>query len=111
MWLNFDGFGPRMSIPTLLVVLAVFAPAFVLTLLASFQLFDGLLRLQVREAREEWEAFGRPSGYFWKAPDALPISMKLRGNLWSFWLSGLRPGRNLHPRAAASTVASKFSEC
>jgi hypothetical protein len=70
---------------TLAIVLAVSLPPFVGLLLVSFRLFDQLLRIQVSEARAEWEAFGRPSGYFWKPIGSEPLTLREKGYIWTHW--------------------------
>jgi len=70
--------------PVLVVLLAGF-PVFLVILLVSFRLFDELLRVQFSNAYSEWQRCDHPSGYFWKPPGSRGMSLKQRGNLWSYW--------------------------
>ena len=47
--------------------------------------FDRVLQIAVSEARAEWEANGSPSGYFWKPEGSRPLSLRMRGFIWSHW--------------------------
>src|SRR5258708_7295484 len=72
----------------MVISLPVFLVAAVLTVtfvLVSFVVFDRLLRIQVCEARPEWERDGCPSGYFWSPPGGRKMSLRARGYLLSQW--------------------------
>jgi hypothetical protein len=67
------------------IVLVAGLMFFLPLLLVSFRLFDELLQVQFSDAHSEWERYESPSGYFWKAPASRHLSLRQRGDLWSFW--------------------------
>lgn len=74
-----------MTITSVVIVLVAGLTLFLPLLLASFRLFDELLRVQFSDAHSEWERYDSPSGYFWKPPGSRQLSLRQRGDLWSFW--------------------------
>ncbi len=56
-------------------------------LLYAFSTFDRLVRAEYENAREAWEADGRPRGFFWKAPECTLCRSTWALNRLSFlWL-------------------------
>jgi len=70
---------------TIGIVFVAGLPLFLLLLIASFRLFDELLRVQFSDVHSEWERCDSPSGYFWKPPGSRHLSLRRRGDLWSHW--------------------------
>src|SRR5207244_12638680 len=67
------------------IVFVAGLPLFLLLLIASFRLFDELLRVPFSDVHSEWERCDSPSGYFWKPPGSRHLSLRRRGDLWSHW--------------------------
>jgi hypothetical protein len=76
---------PDTVMTTSALVLLVAVPPCLVLLLASFRVFDQLLRVQYSKAYAEWQSYECPSGYFWKPPGSRQLSLKQRGSLWSHW--------------------------
>ena len=57
-------------------------------LLCTFAAFDRLVRTEYEINRGAWEADGRPSGFFWRAPECTPLRSRWEINrlslLWLF---------------------------
>ena len=89
-----------MPLLELVVVFCVSLPIFVALLLVSYWQFDRVLQIAISEARAEWEANGSPSGYFWKPEGSRPLSLRMRGFIWSHWFLH-RPSWTTSSRQAA----------
>jgi hypothetical protein len=90
---------------TVVIVLVAGLALFLPLLLVSFRLFDELLRVQFSDAHSEGERCELPSGYFWKSPSSRHLSLRQRGDLWSFWywhppqwVEGTEASRRLYQR-------------